>query len=180
MTLPVLYSFRRCPYAMRARLEISSSGIAVELREVVLRDKPSAFLAALPSATVPTLVPADGSVIDESLDIMLLALRRHGREGWLAPQNGSPEVMLALIEEIDGSFKTISTATSIMCATRTAIRCGSAPLLRRSCWSSMGVCPRPAGCSAIAPFSPIWRSFRLCGSLPTLIGHGPTAKAGLA
>ena len=103
--LPILYSFRRCPYAMRARLALRSSGIAVELREVLLRDKAPEFLAASPSATVPTLVEADGSVIDESLDIMLWALERNDPEGWLAPETGAPDDMLALIAHMDGPFK---------------------------------------------------------------------------
>ena len=76
---PILYSFRRCPYAMRARLALASTGQQVALREVVLRDKPDAFLAASPSATVPCLVAADG-VIDESLDIMTWALRQSDPE----------------------------------------------------------------------------------------------------
>lgn len=106
MTLPILYSFRRCPYAMRTRLALRSSGTAVELREVVLRDKAPEFLAASPSATVPTLVPAEGGVIDESLDIMLWALDAHDPAGWLTPRDGSRDAMLALIEEMDGPFKT--------------------------------------------------------------------------
>lgn len=105
MTLPILYSFRRCPYAMRARLALRSSGRSVELREVVLRDKAPAFLEASPSATVPTLVQGDGDVIDESLDIMLWALDGNDPEGWLAPETGSREAMLALIEDMDGPFK---------------------------------------------------------------------------
>ena len=71
---PILYSFRRCPYAIRARLALAASGVQVELREILLRDKPTAFLATSPSGTVPCLVTGDG-VIDESLDIMLWALR---------------------------------------------------------------------------------------------------------
>ena len=106
MSRPMLYSFRRCPYAMRARLAIRSSGTEVELREVVLRDKPPAFLEASPSATVPTLVQDDAPVIDESLDIMLWALRRNDPESWLAPSDGTLDRMLALVEEIDGPFKT--------------------------------------------------------------------------
>jgi len=103
---PVLYSFRRCPYAMRARLALDSSATAVELREILLRDKAQAFLAASPSATVPCLVAGDGTVIDESLDIMLWALRRTDPEGWLRPDGGSIEDMLVLIDELDGPFKT--------------------------------------------------------------------------
>lgn len=73
MTRPILYSFRRCPYAMRARLAISGSGKRVELREIVLRDKAPEMLAASPKGTVPVLVLPDGQVIEESLDIMIWA-----------------------------------------------------------------------------------------------------------
>lgn len=106
MTLPVLYSFRRCPYAMRARLALLSTGARVELREVLLRDKAPEFLTASPSATVPTLVEHGGTVLDESLDIMLWALERDDQQGWLTPETGSLPDMLALIEEMDGAFKT--------------------------------------------------------------------------
>ena len=97
---PTLYSFRRCPYAMRARLALASSGQQVELREVVLRDKPAAFLAASPSATVPCLVTADGA-IDESLDIMIWALRQSDPEGWL----NMPDEGMEWISRADGPFK---------------------------------------------------------------------------
>lgn len=102
--LPVLYSFRRCPYAMRARLAIAASGVRVELREVVLRDKPQALIDASPKATVPVLVLADGRVIDQSLDIMRWALARNDPQGWLARPCALPEI-LALIDENDGIFK---------------------------------------------------------------------------
>ena len=72
--LPILYSFRRCPYAMRARLALWQSGVRVELREVVLRDKPAELLAISPKGTVPVLQFSDGTVIEQSLDIMLWAL----------------------------------------------------------------------------------------------------------
>jgi len=72
--IPILYSFRRCPYAMRARLAISLSGIKVELREVVLREKPRQMLELSPKGTVPVLVCHDDQVIDESFDIMIWAL----------------------------------------------------------------------------------------------------------
>jgi len=104
--LPVLYSFRRCPYAMRARLAVASSQQRCELREVVLRDKAEEFLQTSPSATVPTLKTVDGGVIDESLDIMIWALSRHDPEGWLAPQSGLLDDMLVLISTADGDFKT--------------------------------------------------------------------------
>ena len=67
---PILYSFRRCPYAMRARMALLVSGISWELREVVLRDKPAEMIVASPKATVPVLVLPDGGVIDESIEIM--------------------------------------------------------------------------------------------------------------
>ena len=97
---PVLYSFRRCPYAIRARLALRQAGCQVELREVVLRDKPAAFLAASASATVPCLV-TDAGPIDESLDIMKWALARHDPDGWLdMPDQGHD-----WIARIDGPFK---------------------------------------------------------------------------
>lgn len=103
--LPILYSFRRCPYAMRARLAIQSSGLQVELREVVLRDKPAEMLEASPKATVPVLVLDAGEVIDESLDIMKWALGRHDPEGLHDLPGEAREETEALIEELDGPFK---------------------------------------------------------------------------
>jgi glutathione S-transferase len=97
---PILYSFRRCLYAMRARLALVTSGVEVGLREVRLRDKPAAFLDASPSATVPCLVTGDG-VIDESLDIMVWALRQNDPEGWLDMPNEGWE----WIARCDGPFK---------------------------------------------------------------------------
>lgn len=97
---PILWSFRRCPYAIRARLAIQSAAQAVELREIVLRDKPEAFLETSPSATVPAL-RVGGDVLDESLDIMLWALRRNDPDGLLE----MPEEGWRLIEANDGPFK---------------------------------------------------------------------------
>ena len=102
---PVLYSFRRCPYAMRARRAIAASGQRCELREVVLRDKPAELLAASPKGTVPVLVDVDGTVIDQSLDIMLWALRRNDPEGWLRAEDATLDEMLALVAQCDGEFK---------------------------------------------------------------------------
>ena len=76
MSGPILYSFRRCPYAIRARLALASSQVEVELREILLRDKAAAFRKASPSQTVPTLVLSN-TVIDESYDIMHWALAQH-------------------------------------------------------------------------------------------------------
>jgi len=81
--LPVLYSFRRCPYAIRARLAIARAGIACELREIRLRDKPAAMLEISPKGTVPVLQLPDGAVIDESLDIIDWALAQADPGRWL-------------------------------------------------------------------------------------------------
>jgi glutathione S-transferase len=97
---PVLYSFRRCPYAMRARMALLVSGTACYIREVKLSRKPDELIAASPKGTVPVLVHADGGVIDESLEIMRWSLGRNDPEGWLG-RDDPP-----LIEAIDGPFKT--------------------------------------------------------------------------
>lgn len=102
---PILYSFRRCPYAMRARLALAASGIACTLREVVLRDKPQALRDASPKATVPVLVLNGGQVLEQSLAIMLWALGRNDPPGWLLPERGDRAAMLALIAECDEVFK---------------------------------------------------------------------------
>lgn len=99
MTIDTLYSFRRCPYAMRARMALLTSGAPFEIREVVLRNKPPEMILASPKATVPVLVLADGRVVDESIDIMRLALRRNDPEDWLAGDDA------ALIEAFDDRFK---------------------------------------------------------------------------
>lgn len=98
-TNPVLYSFRRCPYAMRARLALAFSRATFVLREVKLSAKPEALLAASPKGTVPVLVLPDGTVIDQSIDIMRWALTQRDPEGWLAGDDP------ALIDQNDGPFK---------------------------------------------------------------------------
>ena len=65
---PILYSFRRCPYAIRARLTLVVSKINVEIREILLRDKPKDFINSSKSKTVPCLVDGE-KIIDESLEI---------------------------------------------------------------------------------------------------------------
>jgi len=105
MAEPTLYSFRRCPYAMRARMALKVSEQAVELREVVLRNKPQEMLEASPKATVPVLVLQDGTILEESLDIMCWALPRNDPGGWLTPSEGTLDEMLELIEHFDGPFK---------------------------------------------------------------------------
>lgn len=102
--LPVLYSFRRCPYAMRARMALSVSGTKCQIREIVLRDKPDAMLAASGKGEVPVLV-LNGTVLDQSLDIMFWCLSRHDPQQWLSPEQASVEQMRNLIELADGEFK---------------------------------------------------------------------------
>jgi glutathione S-transferase len=101
VTRPILYSFRRCPFAMRARLAIVSSGQSVELREILLRDKPADMLAASPKGTVPVLV--QDTVIEESIDVMHWALAQSDREGLNTHMDDTAH---ALIAECDGPFKT--------------------------------------------------------------------------
>lgn len=103
--IPILYSFRRCPYAMRARLALDASGQVCELREVVLRSKPPEMLAASPKGTVPVLVLESGMVVDESLEIMLWALACNDPERWLTPESDSLAGMRTLIAQFDLHFK---------------------------------------------------------------------------
>ncbi|MCG3881360.1 glutathione S-transferase [Psychrobacter sp. Ps3] len=81
--LPRLYSFRRCPYAMRARLALLFAELPVELREIVLKNKPSQMLAISPKGTVPVLQLPEGRVIEESRDIMVWALEHNDKQGLL-------------------------------------------------------------------------------------------------
>jgi len=97
----LLYSFRRCPYAMRARLALRYSGVPVQIIEVSLKAKPAEMLALSPKGTVPVL-SVDGRVIEESLEIMQWALAQHDPDDWLL--QGDPAV-LALIAENDQGFK---------------------------------------------------------------------------
>ena len=96
----ILYSFRRCPYAMRGRLAIHVAGLRLEHREILLRDKAPEFLEASPKGTVPVVVAA-GQVIEESLDVMLWALAQKDPDNWLADVDAS----LALIAHNDGPYK---------------------------------------------------------------------------
>ena len=103
--LPILYSFRRCPYAIRARLALKYCLIKVELREVILSNKPSEMLKASPKGTVPVLLPPDGSVIDESLDIIHWALAINDPENWLPQDSKALRTTNTLITINDGTFK---------------------------------------------------------------------------
>lgn len=103
ITLPILYSFRRCPYAMRARLAIYNSHLDIELREVVLKEKPASLLAISPKGTVPVLQLPNGRVIEESIDIMYWALQQNDPSHWL-PSELKPAIQV-LIKQNDDEFK---------------------------------------------------------------------------
>lgn len=98
----ILYSFRRCPYAMRSRMSLYKAGFIVELREIELKNKPEQMLEASPKGTVPILVLPDGSIIDESLDIMEWALGRNDPDGWL---NADKTETRFLTDQNDNKFK---------------------------------------------------------------------------
>ncbi|GGP60546.1 glutathione S-transferase [Shewanella saliphila] len=112
MTLPVLYSLRNCPYAMRARLAIYASGQQVHIRDLVLSNKPAELLTVSPKATVPVLVikanaaSSHDHVIDESLAIMQWAFSQTDPNDYLHSQSASvlPQ-MLAIITQFDTEFK---------------------------------------------------------------------------
>lgn len=99
--LPILYSYRRCPYAMRARMALKYSGVEYEHREIELRNKPRSMLLASPKGTVPVLC-ADGLVLDQSLDIIHWALSASDPDNWLAVDE---QIAQAWIEKNDGPFK---------------------------------------------------------------------------
>jgi glutathione S-transferase len=101
MKLPLLYTFRRCPYAIRARLAISVSGVEVTEHEVSLRDKPADMLRLSPKGTVPVLLLPTGEVLEQSLDIMHWALALCDPEGW----RDDPLDAADLVQTNDGAFK---------------------------------------------------------------------------
>ncbi len=96
---PILYSFRRCPYAMRARMALVYAGVDFELRDILLKNKPKSMLHYSPKGTVPVLVLAY-KVIDESLDIMIWALQQQDKDGW-----DEQESQFDLIQLCDEKFK---------------------------------------------------------------------------
>ena len=102
-SLPILYSYRRCPYAMRARMALHYAGIALEHREIALQSKPQSMLLASPKGTVPVLC-VDGLVLEESLDIMLWALGQSDPDGWLQVDSQKAKTWVA---NNDGLFKTL-------------------------------------------------------------------------
>ena len=102
MPLPILYSYRRCPYAMRARMAIKYANVSVDIRDIALKEKPAEMLIASPKGTVPVLVLQNGQVLEQSLDIMYWALQQRDIDGWLTADKPLTQ---RLIAENDGSFK---------------------------------------------------------------------------
>ncbi|MBA2649547.1 MAG: glutathione S-transferase N-terminal domain-containing protein [Legionella sp.] len=103
MTYPILYSFRRCPYAIRARMALRYADITVRIREVELKNKTASMLIASPKGTVPILQLEEGQVIDESLQIMFWALTQSDPDGWL--KHVTPAIIRQWIETNDVHFK---------------------------------------------------------------------------
>ena len=102
-SLPLLYSYRRCPYAMRARMALLLAGQAFNVFEIVLRDKPPELLALSPKGTVPVLRLPDGTVLEQSWDIMRWALEADDPGGlWSRAQSPGN---LDLLKRNDGEFK---------------------------------------------------------------------------
>ena len=102
MSFHILYSYRRCPYAMRARMALKYAGIVLETREIELKNKPAHMLKVSPKATVPVLVLSDGTVLEQSLEIMLWALQQQDKDDWLIADS---ELTQQLIAENDSIFK---------------------------------------------------------------------------
>ncbi|MEP6342904.1 MAG: glutathione S-transferase [Maricaulaceae bacterium] len=98
----LLYSFRRCPYAMRGRMALAMSGLPFEHREIILRDKPASMLGYSPKGTVPVFVTEQGEVIEESIDLVHYALGQNDPEGWLKGLDAASQQMIA---DNDGPFK---------------------------------------------------------------------------
>jgi glutathione S-transferase len=105
MNQPILYSFRRCPYAIRARMALNYAQISYEIREVDLRAKPIELLKASPKGTVPVMVMFDQTVLEQSIDIMRWAIVQNDPERWWPPQISIQNELIALIEQNDTQFK---------------------------------------------------------------------------
>ena len=102
---PILYSFRRCPYAMRARMALIAAEVELEHREILLKDKPPEMLEASPKGTVPVLVLEDGVVLDQSWDIVQWAITKNDPYNWLGTNHEFLTASVPLVESCDGEFK---------------------------------------------------------------------------
>ncbi len=101
--MPILYSYRRCPYAIRARMTLKYASIEYEHREIEFRNKPQAMLLLSPKGTVPVLC-VDGRVLDQSLDIMRWALEKADPDDW---RGVDESISQAWVERNDGPFKVL-------------------------------------------------------------------------
>ena len=102
-SLPLLYTYRRCPYAMRARMALLKAGVVFDVHEISLKQKPAEMFAASPKGTVPVLILPSGAVIEQSLEIMRWAFEERDSGGWWA--NSLTPANQALIALNDGAFK---------------------------------------------------------------------------
>jgi len=104
-TLPILYSFRRCPYAIRARFSLYYAGIKCELREVDLKNKPAEMLKISSKGTVPVLQLPEGQVLEQSLEIMYWAISQNDPQNWHLNKASLPETIDKFIKINDTNFK---------------------------------------------------------------------------
>ena len=172
--LPILYSFRRCPYAIRARMALCYSGVQCELREVVLRDKAPEFLKASGSGTVPTLVLED-QVLDESFDIMRWAMDQSDPEGWLE----MPEAGYDLVEETDGPFKKALDRTKYASRYPDANKDDHLRTAQEFLKKLDSMLDKQH-LFADTQGSPMWRSFPLCANSPSSTKLGLMHRTGRA
>jgi glutathione S-transferase len=108
MHFPILYSFRRCPYAIRARMALAYAGVSYELREVSLKNKPREMLDISPKGTTPVMqifTEQDFIVLEESLDIMNWALQQDDPSNWQDLPEHSEAIAQQLIYTNDHGFK---------------------------------------------------------------------------
>jgi glutathione S-transferase len=154
----ILYSFRRCPWAMRARLALRYAGCEVHIREVAIKNKPAELLALSPKGTVPVLDTGEG-VLEESLDIMRWALERNDPQQWLSPPSGTLEDMLALIARCDGGRLTLQPQdrlTDLLPATTASSR------RRSTCTNMPSDTPSTHANITVSRPRPGWRSLNTC------------------
>lgn len=103
-THPVLYTYRLCPYAMRARMALLHAGVTCELREVDLKNKPAHMLEISPKGSVPVLLLQDGTVLEQSLDIMDWAIEQNDPGQWTLENDAKREAAEKLVAFTDGDY----------------------------------------------------------------------------
>ena len=103
-TQPILYSCRRCPFAMRARIILKICDVTVRLREIELKDKPKGLLQASPKATVPVLILPE-QILEQSMDIILWALSISDPHNILVSWNADKATSAQFLKSLDDDFK---------------------------------------------------------------------------